>query len=195
MSSYQKSRFRFSSVGSCHSPNIVTENSETLFASTNKNEQPEYKQAENLLDYTIDKLKSVKPEHSKMDRLLQDISFGLFKKAPRREAYRLAFDNAIENLGNLKFELGQKDNSITAKQIEDTVVSNLNQCLDMLNVHKSTETLREFLHYFPTGFVFDDRIYLPFLKQYQNEEQEKSSHTYVSLRDMSINPSATSLEL
>ncbi len=182
MSSYQNSRLSFSSVGSCHSPNTVT--TLTLFAPTNKNEQSKYKQAVNLLNYTIDKLKSVKPEQSNADKLFYTITLSFFKKLPRREAYRLAFDNAIENLEELKSQLEIKDNYIAARSIESLVVSNLEQCLDMLDAHESTETLRKFSYYFPRFIVFDNKINLPLLKQYQKEEQEKSSHSYVSLSEL-----------
>ena len=171
-----------SSPGLSQSPTTVT--ALTLFDPTNKNEQPEYKQAVNLLNYTIEKLKSVKPEHSYMDRLLQDISRGFFKKVPRREAYRLAFDNAINNLETLKSKLSENHEHITAKQIEDTVVSNLDQCLGVLNAHKSTETLGKFSYYFPQFIDFDNKIKLPLLRQYQKKEQEKASDTYVSFRDL-----------
>ena len=172
----------FSSVGSCHSPNTVT--TLALFAPTNKNKQSEYKQAVNLLNYTIDKLKSVKPEQSNADKLFYTITLSFFKKLPRREAYRLAFDNAIENLEELKSQLEIKDNYIAARSIESLVVSNLEQCLDMLDAHESTETLRKFSYYFPRFIVFDNKINIPLLKQYQKEEQEKSSHSCVSLSEL-----------
>ena len=115
----------------------------------------EYKQAVNLLDYTIVTLNSVKSAHSKQGGNFHSIFHGFYIKSPRPDTCKAAFEVAINNLTKLQNDVNDQDYSFSANKIESEVVVNLNKCLNVLYLDGPPEIFNKFIECFPCqGIVF-----------------------------------------